>query len=114
MLSYDKLKKSELIGEHFGVQPYVKELNVHSARIIFKKRTSMTRYVKLNYSNDPRNVRSSWRCDSCQSSVDSMAHVLRCPSYAKLRENKDLGSNQDLANYIHDVLKIRSKLEINM
>ena len=30
MLSYDKLNKSELIGEHFGVQPYVKELNVHS------------------------------------------------------------------------------------
>ena len=114
MLNYVKLKKSELISEHFGVQQYLKELNVHNARTIFKKRTSMTQYIKLNYSNDPRNVRSSWRCDSCQSCVDSMAHVLRCPSYAQLREEKDLGSNKDLANYLREVLLIRSKLEINM
>ena len=74
----------------------------------------MTQYVKLNYMSDARNVRTLWQCDSCQTSVDSMGHVLRCPSYLQLRADKDLESNQDLANYLHDVFMIRSKLNINM
>ena len=114
MLSYEKLKKSEMIFEDFETKPYLKNLNVHNARIIFKKRSSMMQHVKLNYMSDARNVKTLWQCDSCQSSVDSMGHVLRCPSYLQLRTGKDLDSNQDLAQYLHDVFMIRSKLNINM
>ena len=114
MLSYEKLKNSEMIEEDFETKEYVKNLNVHNARIIFKKRSSMTQHVKLNYMSDARNVKTLWQCDSCQSSVDSMGHVLRCPSYLQLRTGKDLDSNQDLAQYLHDVFMIRSKLNINM
>ena len=114
MLSYEKLKKSKLINEDLETKPYLKNLNVHNARIIFKKRSSMMQNVKLNYRSDVRNVKTLWQCDSCQSSVDSMGHVLRCPSYLQLRTGKDLDSNQDLAQYLHDVFMIRSKLNINM
>ena len=48
-----------------------------------------------------------WMCDSCQSEVDTQTHVLYCPAYKKLREDKDLNSDQDLVKYLAQVLKIR-------
>ena len=90
MLKYEKLKNSDMLQEEFGIKPYLQNLTVHSARTIFKKRSSMTQYVKMNYMSDARNVKTVWQCDSCQSSVDSMGHVLCCPSYAQLRLNIDL------------------------
>ena len=41
MLRYEKLRNSDLISEEFGTKQYVKNLTVHNARIIFKKRVSM-------------------------------------------------------------------------
>ena len=114
MMSYEKLKKSELMHEEFGTKQQLDNLTVCNARTIFKKRTSMTRYVKMNYMSDIRNIKSVWQCDSCQSSIDSMGHVLWCPSYNQLRLGKDLKNDQDLAKYLHDVLLIRSKLNIDM
>jgi hypothetical protein len=103
-----------MILEDFETKPYLKNLNVHDARIIFKKRSSMMQHVELKYMSDVRNMKTLWQCDSCQSSVDSMGHVLRCPSYLQLRAGKDFSSNQDLARYLHDVFMIRSRLNINM
>ena len=57
MLKYEKLKNSDMIQEEFGIKPYLQNLTVHSARTIFKKRSSMTRYVKMNYMSDARNIR---------------------------------------------------------
>ena len=114
MSNYEKLKNSELISEEFGLKDYVKKLDVHKARIIFKKRSSMTQYVKMNYMSDVSNIKTCWQCQSCSSSIDSMGHVLRCPSYQELREGKDLDCDRDLAKYLHDVFLIRSKLDIEI
>ena len=113
MLKYEKLRKSELINEEFGTKLYVKTLSVADARIIFKKRVSMTQCVKMNYMSDLRYLKSMWLCDSCQSSIDSMDHVLWCGSYRELREGKNLKNDKDLAIYLLAVFKIRSKLAIN-
>ena len=71
-------------------------------------------HVKMNYMSDVKNMTSLWLCDSCQASVDSMGHVLWCPSYQALRSGKDLECDKDLAKYLHDVLMIRNKLDINI
>ena len=113
MLKYEKLKNSQLIGEQFGTKPYIKTLTVHNARIIFKKRVSMMQHVKMNYMSDLNYVKSMWLCDSCQTCIDSMDHVLWCHSYMELRTGRDLKNDKDLASYLHDVFKIRSNLEIN-
>ena len=113
MAKYEKLRNSELIDETFETKPYIKNLTVYSARMIFKKRVSMMQYVKMNYMSDLRYVKSMWLCDSCQKSIDSMNHVLWCESYRELREGKDLKDDKDLASYLHDVFRIRSKLEID-
>ena len=112
MISSSKLRTSDMIQEECITKPYVKNLTVTNARHVFKKRTSMTQYVKMNYMNETRYMKDLWKCDSCQTSIDSMSHVLWCPSYSELRTGKDMKNDQDMATYLHNVMLIRSKLEI--
>ena len=113
MMSLEKLKDSELMKEEFGVKPYVKNLTVPEARNIFKMRSSMMMNVKMNYMSDAKNVASMWLCNSCRTSIDSMGHVLWCPSYQHLRSDKDMKDDKDLASYLHSVILIREKLNTN-
>ena len=41
-----------------------------------------------------------------------MSHVLWCPSYSELRLNRNLDEDKDLARYLHEVMLIRTKLNI--
>ena len=72
----------------------------------------MTQFVKMNYMSEIRYMKDLWRCDSCQTSIDNMNHVLCCPSYSELRAGKDLDNDTDMASYLHDVMLIRSRLDI--
>ena len=91
---------------------YVKNLSVNDARNIFLKNACMTRYVKMNYMSKFKYVKEFLQCDSCQRNIDSMNHVMCCPSYRELRETRNLDDDKDLARYLHDVMAIRSKLNI--
>ena len=53
-----------------------------------------------------------WKCDSCQSSIETQDHVLWCLSYSTIREDKDISNDNDLANYLKQVLIIRDKLNL--
>jgi hypothetical protein len=114
MKTSSKLRSSEMIEEKCEIKPYIKNLSVNNARHIFKKRSSssMTQYVKMNFMSEIRFMKDLWRCDSCQKSIDNMNHVLWCPSYSEMRAGKDLDNDTDMASYLHDVMLIRSKLEI--
>ena len=105
-------KVKEFSTEAFQRKDYFKNLNLEDARTIFKQRAKMTQYVKWNFKNDPKYLHDLWKCTSCQSSIDTQSHILWCESYKKLREEKDLSSNKDLAQYIQEVLRIRSELNI--
>jgi hypothetical protein len=85
---------------------------VTDAGTIFKKRASMIRHVKMNYMNEAQYVKDLWMCDICLTQIDSMHHILWCPSYRELRIDKNMDNDRDMARYLHDVIEIRSKLEI--
>ena len=72
----------------------------------------MTQFVKMNYMSDLKYASDLWRCDSCQTSIDSMGHFMWCPSYSDLKADKNMGDVRDVARYLHDVMFIRSKLEL--
>ena len=112
MMNSSKLKDSRMIKEKCELKSYLRDLSVNDARHIFKKRSSMTQFVKMNYMSDLRYASDLWKCDSCQTSVDSMGHVMWCPSYSDLRADKDMDDDRDVARYLHDVMIIRSKLEL--
>ena len=109
----EKSKKVyELSYEKFETKDYFKKLNLVDARTIFKQRAKMMEKVKMNYSSDPKYSKDLWMCDSCQSSIDTQSHVLWCPAYVTIRENKNLSDDKDLAKYLQEVLKIRTQLHI--
>jgi hypothetical protein len=112
IMKMEKLKNVDMVKGKCERKDYVKNLSVNDARNIFLKNTCMTRYVKMNYMSEFKYVKELWQCDSCQRNIDSMNHVLWCPSYRELRENRNLDDDKDLARYLHDVMAIRSKLNI--
>ena len=68
---------------------------------------------KQNFKHKPEYIAEKFMCDSCQSEIDDSTHVLFCPSYSALRENKNLNCDQDLAEYLLKVLDIRTMLRLN-
>ena len=66
----------------------------------------------MNYPSDVKYMKEMWRCDSCQSAIDTQSHVMWCSAYTELRKNKDLSNDRDIAKYIQQVLNIRSKVDI--
>ena len=43
------------------------KLNMQAARTKLAIRTKIVKTLKLNYKNDPTNIRSKWKCDDCTS-----------------------------------------------
>ena len=85
---------------------------MQDARVNFSLRSRMYE-CKMNFLNNPVFKAEMWRCDSCQSCVDSQSHILYCPAYQQLREGKSLSSDQDIVSYFKEVLAIRLKLNLN-
>ena len=97
--------------ETYKTKDYLRGMNIRDARIKFKWRTQMIN-CKFNFKSDPINSAQLWRCDSCQSSIDTQDHILWCPAYVNLREGKTLESDEDLVEYFSSVMKIREKLQL--
>ena len=112
----DMIKKSskleEIKDEEYCEKKYLTEMNMHDARIHFSLRSRMFK-CKMNFLNTPQFRAEMWRCDSCQSCIDSQSHILYCPAYQQLREGKTLTSDQDIVTYFKEVLEIRMKLDLN-
>ena len=97
--------------ENFERKAYVSEMTMADARLNFKLRTHMLD-VKFNYKNDKKYASELWKCDSCQTDIESQNHVLWCPVYKDLREGKDINNNKDLIEYMKKVISIRDKLKM--
>ena len=86
-------------------------MTVAEARLNFKLRSQMLD-VKFNYSHDPSFKRDLWKCDSCESSIESQSHILWCPAYSDLRIGKDIDNDKDLIEYVKIVMSVRQKLNL--
>ena len=111
MMKSKKLKNSELVQENFKTRSYIYELSLSEARILFKFRSQMTQYVKMNFSHNTQYSKTQWKCNDCHR-MDSENHLLWCESYKKLRENKNLDNDKDLCKYLHDILVHRTKQDM--
>ena len=112
ILKFKKLKNGPMKDESFGTKQYLKDLSLSDARLNFKIRSKMLN-IKFNYKNDKLNAKELWNCDSCQSAIESQDHIIWCPAYADLREDKSLNNDNDLIVYFKEVMKIRENLKLN-
>ena len=108
MMTYKKLKNRKIVSDRYGMKEYAKTLYLHEARLIFKHRTSMTQYVKLNYKGNKRYEAEGWKCDDCLH-LDSEDHLLWCEEYESIRENLNLEKDKDLSLYLHKIHISRGK-----
>ena len=107
-----KSSKLEIMKQEiYEEKSYISDMKMHDARVNFSLRSRMFN-CKMNYLNNPVFKAEMWRCDSCQSCVDSQSHILYCPAYQQLREGKSLSSDQDIVSYFKEVLAIRLKLNL--
>mgnify|MGYP003315761953 CR=1 FL=1 len=107
----DKPFKCNFFYQRINSKEYFKIMNLEDARTKFKMRTEMLNF-KFNYKSDYENFSSLWKCDSCLSAIETQNHILWCPSYAELREGKDIMKDEDVIDYFQKVIKIRDNLKI--
>ena len=108
MENYSKIE--DLVKEKFEVKEYLKEMNMHDARAMFRLRTKMMKF-KMNQSSSKANKASLWQCTGC-GNVDTQSHILWCPAFSELREGKSLESDTDIVEYYTKVLRIRENLNL--
>ena len=106
-------KKMSAIREEVqkGNEYFFRE-KLSSARTIFRFRADLFP-AKMNFKNKPDYKEEKFLCDSCMSETDHNTHVLHCPSYKTLREDKNLNNDNDLAEYLQKVIEIRTKLRLD-
>ena len=97
--------------ESFQTKQYLKEYQLDDARTLFKYRSKMLDF-KFNYKSNPTHSKDLWKCDSCQSAIESQDHILWCPAYIDLRNGKSIECDKDLVDYFTSVMKIREKLNL--
>ena len=105
-----KSKLKDKIDEEFHRKDFLNKNNIYEARTIFKQRNQMMD-LKMNFMNDPKYSRELWQCSGCHRAMETMSHILYCPSYMALREGKDLNNYDNVLEYYIKVSKIRTNLK---
>ena len=108
----DLEKLEDCLKGSYERQSYFKEMNVIDIRIMFRIRTKMVP-AKFNFKNMKNYSRELWKCDSCETAIESQSHILWCPAYQQFRAGKNLKSDKDLVQYMKKVLKIRQEQNIS-
>ena len=67
----------------------------------------------MNFKNKEEYRKEGYLCEKCETEVDENTHVLFCPAFRELREGKDVNNDQELAEYLREVLSIRMQLRLN-
>ena len=107
----NKLDKLEAMKEEkYEQRDYLSKLSLENARMLFRVRTKTVK-CKMNQSSEPQNKNSLWKCSAC-GYVETQTHILHCPAYQELRDGKSLESDEDLAVYFRDVLKLRDSNDL--
>ena len=107
---YSKLEVMK--NERYEEKAYIQEMSMYNARINFSLR-ARTFPCKMNTMNNSKFKADMWRCDSCESCIDSQSHILYWSAYKDLREGRALSSDDDIVLYFREVLAIRMKLDLN-
>ena len=97
------------MNENLSMKPYVTDMSLRDARTMFRIKTFMTK-TKMNMKSNPKFANEMWKCDDCKK-IDSQSHLMWCPTYAPLREGKNINSDQDLVKYFQQVFKLREEHE---
>ena len=116
---YKKIDFETFSREKFEVQQYFKELTVANSKFLFKMKSRLTARVANNFHGDRRFKAIGYQCIGClrdkpiteqlDLSYDTEEHITRCDSYAFLRLNNPMSTDEQVIQYFKDVISLREK-----
>ena len=116
--TYKKLDYFQLKEEEFEPKSYLRNLNIHDARMKYRTRINLVPGLKFHYKSDKRFRESMWSCPLCEKlgdnyNLDNLSHTLACPFLADLREQRDLEDDRQLCEYVREALRRREDVSID-
>ena len=106
MSTSSKIRQSNIMSEPYEVKGYLKTIKPEHARLKYRERYFMLKGCKLNFANNPDYKRQEFVCDYCPS-ISSQHHVKICKEYYQFRHSRDLEKDDDLVQYLVDVMQHR-------
>ena len=97
MEGYKKLNSLDLTNETSDVKDYIKDMDLHGARLRFKLRAKLTPTVKSNFKNDKKFMQQKWNCvgftklspkGEVVGTLDTQEHIQNCEAHGDLKEGK--------------------------
>ena len=105
-----KYKKIEFDRkEDFRVRhSFLREMNVHDARMLFKIRTQMVPTIQMNFPSDRAYTANNWTCSACNSNLDTQSHVMVCKEYSTWKVGLNLDEDIDCVKFFKKVVSLRT------
>ena len=103
----DMKKMKKIVSEDWGIKEYVKTGTLWSVRKTWEARAFML-HVAGNYSHNKRYEATGWQCQACVLQVrEDQDHLSLCQGYADLRQGLDLDTDDDLVEFLRQVMARR-------
>ena len=107
-----KEKKMRTMFHHnLGLKDHVKKGVLFSRRKTWEVRSHMLD-VAGNFPGHRKYEPSNWRCQACNQEVkEDQEHLTICEGYQELREDADLGNEQELVEFFGRVMANRKEMK---
>ena len=114
-LKYKKVDTEKYKNNPHEIGSYLKNLNLHDSRILFRKNSYMLQSVRLNFKSNKRYKAEGYLCPDCQSLDPPVSHpdhqdkLLTCQGNSDLRLNRALSDLEQEAGYYRELIVRRIK-----
>ena len=104
-------KMKTMYYQNLEIKEYVKSGTLFTARKTWEVRSHMMD-VAGNYPGHRKYEPSNWRCQACNQEVkEDQEHLTICEGYQELREDADLGNEQELVEFFGRVMAKRKEMK---
>ena len=110
MKRYKKINYLDKKEEPYGLKDYFKTMKLEDCRTLFSMKCLNTKSIKSHQMSNKEYARDLWSCPC--GAQESIGHLTRCYLYAPQRENKDLEEEDQLVQYLQEVLKLRAEANL--
>ena len=106
-----KKKMKTMFYQNLEIKEYGKSGTLFTARKTWEVRSHMLD-VAGNYPGHRKYKHSNWRCQACNQEVkEDQEHLIICEGYQELREDADLGNEQELVEFFGRVMAKRKEMK---
>ena len=114
---YKKITPEQVKEKKENPSAYIKTLNLHESRILFRKASSTIHTVRLNWKNNRRYREEGYDCIDCLELNPPVRHpdhqdilvTSTCQGNSDLRNTRDMSNPRDTAQFFIDLISRRNR-----